>query len=402
MSGKETSCEPRLIGCVHLVSIGVLILVAVQSVYRGMEEDNIWHEMDNLRGELRNLRQVVVSLQRREERVERQLRRERRQVGSGNRPEVLDYAYGAKLPETTSNLTIYNRWSSRAGQSDHTGVIDHHKVSAAWTGRDDINNLHLSQQSRDDIRNPRQAQQNKNDIGSSGLGQVLQQGVYRRSRVSSTGAGSHGVLIEVPGNILSGKQSHATNQVVVPRSPVQYTQRPITTPPSPITTPRPAPSSPSPTYKRPQLKSLGTPDRPTKEATAIQLEAGHQEVSKGDVHTHWKLARWARRLGAADSFPLSNGKVGVPTPGLYLVYAQISYVDKHKHQSFSIYVNSSPHLHCDQRRGLGMEMSCFTSGLLYLEQGDSVSVKDNRPGRRIDSTHGKTFFGLVKLTRDWI
>jgi len=383
MSGKETSCEPRLVGCLHLVSIGVLILVAVQSVYRGMEEVNIWHEVDNLRGELRDLRQVVVSLQRREERVERQLRRERRQVSSGNRPEVLDYAYGANLPESTLNLTIYNRWTSRAGQSDDTGIIDHHKVSAAWTGTDDIRSSGQSQQGKDDIESQ-----------GSGLGQVLQQGFHRRSRVSATGG--HGVLIEVPGNIRSGKQSNVKSQVAV-------TTTTTTTPyASPTTTPRPAP--PSPTYKRPQLKSLGTPDRPTREATAVQLEAGHQEISTGDVHTHWKLARWARRLGAAESFPLNEGKVGVPTPGLYLVYAQVSYEaqGKHKHQSFSILVNSNPSLHCDERRGLGMEMSCFTSGLLYLEQGDSVSVKDNKPGRRIDSSHGKTFFGLVKLTRDWI
>ena len=35
--------------------------------------------------------------------------------------------------------------------------------------------------------------------------------------------------------------------------------------------------------------------------------------------------RWARRLGAASSFPLSpGGEVGVPSPGLYLVFAQVS------------------------------------------------------------------------------
>ena len=47
----------------------------------------------------------------------------------------------------------------------------------------------------------------------------------------------------------------------------QYRTTPTTPPPT--TTPPPPP----PTYKRPQVKSLGTPDQPTKSSTAIQLEA---------------------------------------------------------------------------------------------------------------------------------
>ena len=52
--------------------------------------------------------------------------------------------------------------------------------------------------------------------------------------------------------------------------------------------------------------------------------------------------------------------------------------------------------------GISMEMMCQTSGLLYLEQGDKVSIKDQIADRKKDIGHGKTFFGLVKLTADWI
>ena len=67
--------------------------------------------------------------------------------------------------------------------------------------------------------------------------------------------------------------------------------------------------------------------------------------------------------------------------------------------------------------GVSMEMMCHTSGLLYLEQGDQyrdyilsysfssgdkVSIKDIVPDREKDLTPGRTFFGLVKLTADWI
>merc|ERR1711934_587299 len=92
--------------------------------------------------------------------------------------------------------------------------------------------------------------------------------------------------------------------------------------------------SPPQTYKKPELKSLGTPNQPTSPSTAIQLEAGDPtELRHDGRHTHWKLARWARRLGAASSFPLSpGGEVGVPS----------------------------------ERRGAGMQISCYTGGLLYL------------------------------------
>merc|ERR1712053_27015 len=87
-------------------------------------------------------------------------------------------------------------------------------------------------------------------------------------------------------------------------------------------------------------------------STAFQLEAGDpSELRHDGRHTHWKLARWARRLGAASSFPLSpGGEVGVPSPGLYLVFAQVSYLDKSKQVGFSIEVNARPKVACSERR----------------------------------------------------
>jgi len=160
----------------------------------------------------------------------------------------------------------------------------------------------------------------------------------------------------------------------------------------------------SSTYKKPELKSLGTPNQPTSPSTAIQLEAGDpSELRHDGRHTHWKLARWARRLGAASSFPLSpGGEVGVPSPGLYLVFAQVSYLEKSKQVGFSIEVNDRPKVACSERRGAPMQISCYTGGLLYLEQGDKVSIKDSSPSSKVDSGLGRTFMGIVKLTGDWI
>ena len=49
-----------------------------------------------------------------------------------------------------------------------------------------------------------------------------------------------------------------------------------------------------------------------------------------------------------------------------------------------------------------MQISCYTGGLLYLEQGDKVSLKDGSPASKVDSGLGRTFMGIVKLTGDWI
>jgi len=169
-------------------------------------------------------------------------------------------------------------------------------------------------------------------------------------------------------------------------------------------TPSTESSAPPQTYKKPELKSLGTPNQPTSPSTAIQLEAGDPtELRHDGRHTHWKLARWARRLGAASSFPLSpGGEVGVPSPGLYLVFAQVSYLEKTRQVGFSIEVNDRPKVACSERRGAGMQISCYTGGLLYLEQGDKVSLKDSSPASKVDSGLGRTFMGIVKLTGDWI
>merc|ERR1712179_232867 len=99
---------------------------------------------------------------------------------------------------------------------------------------------------------------------------------------------------------------------------------------------------------------------------------------------------------------MGAGEVGVPSPGLYLVYAQLSYTNKALLAGFSLEINGRSKLFCEARRGTRMMISCYTGGLLYLEQGDKVSVSDLKPSSIVNTDHGRSFFGLVKLTGDWI
>ena len=92
-----------------------------------------------LQEEVRELRVHLRHLQDQEDKVEGELQRTRRQVDLFSRPEVLDYAYNAKLPESDSNLRVYDKWFTNHRTSSD-GLSSHHKVSASWTG-DDVKEL---------------------------------------------------------------------------------------------------------------------------------------------------------------------------------------------------------------------------------------------------------------------
>ena len=94
-----------------------------------------------------------------------------------------------------------------------------------------------------------------------------------------------------------------------------------------------------------------------------------EPLLKAAAGGHWRLSRWAMRMNADIGFPVTqDGRVGVPSPGLYLVYAQVyyvfygfkiltstlfeqvTYVDKHKYQGFSVLVNDNVAIECQDWR----------------------------------------------------
>lgn len=320
--------------------------------------------------------------------MERQVQRTKRQVDLQSRPQVLDYSYSPSLPPSTANLSVYERWN--AGRP--IGLGRHHTVSASWDGEDRgrTNNEHIGQRG-----------QGMSEVLTNRL--IRGPSSHRHSRVASSDSWTQqGVLVELPGqDARSSQLPHSLPSPPPSHLPQSVpTHAPMT---PPLSTPPPSTRT-SRSYSRPDLRSLGTPDLPTGPSTAVQLEAGEPATLRNDGrHTHWKYARWARRLGAAASFPLSDaGEVGVPSPGLYLVYAQVTYTHKSLLAGFSLEINGRPKLFCQERRGTRMQISCYTGGLLYLEQGDKVSVSDIKPESGVNTEHGKSFFGIVKLTGDWI
>ena len=72
-------------------------------MYKGLELDLLHEEVEELRLE-------VTRLQVKEDNMEQEVRRHRRQVDLFSRPEVLDYAYNSRMPDSSSELSVYDKW----------------------------------------------------------------------------------------------------------------------------------------------------------------------------------------------------------------------------------------------------------------------------------------------------
>lgn len=105
--------------------------------------------------------------------------------------------------------------------------------------------------------------------------------------------------------------------------------------------------------------------RALRQVYAVHYAADSTLFSTGDEHTGngrarhfngvfraWQPSNWVVDLGMNRYFTLANdGKLTVHEPGLYLVYAQIHYLDEHDENGFHLLVNGRPILQCMVRIG---------------------------------------------------
>ena len=115
----------------HLSSYfqGTSILIATHSVYKGLELALLHEEVGQMRLELSRL-------QVKEDNMEQEVNRHRRQVDLFSRPEVLDYAYNSRMPDSSSELSVYDKWFTGGQSREERGLSRHHEVSASWDGGD--------------------------------------------------------------------------------------------------------------------------------------------------------------------------------------------------------------------------------------------------------------------------
>jgi len=162
------------------------------------------------------------------------------------------------------------------------------------------------------------------------------------------------------------------------------------------------------------LRSGGsaTDGRYSKHVTAIHLEGDTSGVSGGDsggrvmlsdgVFRDWSVARWARRMKMDRRIQVRDGQLTVGAPGIYFIYAQINYLDNHDVNAFQIMVNNSPWLMCTTMTHTPSPTTkantCYTGGVRFLEQGDTILIKNTDTNRFAVMLPSHSFFGLVQMS----
>lgn len=76
-------------------------------------------------------------------------------------------------------------------------------------------------------------------------------------------------------------------------------------------------------------------------------DAGNGKIRhKSNTFKAWKPSDWVTDYGMSKHFSMSEGALTIYETGLYLIYAQIHYIDDHYQNGFRLIVNDRPILQC--------------------------------------------------------
>ncbi|XP_050314793.1 uncharacterized protein LOC126749159 [Anthonomus grandis grandis] len=120
-----------------------------------------------------------------------------------------------------------------------------------------------------------------------------------------------------------------------------------------------------------------------------------------EVFVDWRLSHWVEKTDMLSHFGYHSGYLTIKEPGLYLVYAQIYYLDVHDQNGYKVFKNSEGILQCTvQIHSRNQKLkgnTCFTMGVEHMSRGDRISIKDITQDHYSCFQPGKSFFGAVKL-----
>ncbi|CAG0892885.1 unnamed protein product [Cyprideis torosa] len=118
------------------------------------------------------------------------------------------------------------------------------------------------------------------------------------------------------------------------------------------------------------------------------------------VYDSWVPAIWSDSIEAFNMVAFS--KLRVKEEGVYLLYAQIHYIDDHDSSGYEILANGSPVAQCvvsaPTLHRVSKSNTCYTSTLISLEAGSSLYIKDIEPHRVSMRKGPNSFFGLLKVS----
>lgn len=118
------------------------------------------------------------------------------------------------------------------------------------------------------------------------------------------------------------------------------------------------------------------------------------------------MSKWSKMYKGSKLFNLdeSLGQIRVPQTGLYLVYAQVEYLDNHEVNGYEVYLNNEPFISCvtstHSLKERKKHNTCYTAAVVYIEDGGVLHVRDKEAGRYSLLHSTGTFFGATKIASE--
>ncbi|XP_049541770.1 protein eiger [Anopheles darlingi] len=118
-------------------------------------------------------------------------------------------------------------------------------------------------------------------------------------------------------------------------------------------------------------------------------------------HTHWQASGESNKHSVISRiFSFDGEQLTVNEPGLYYVYAQITYDNQHDVNGFKVLIGGQKHLSCTVHARGENTNTCFTAGLAEIPSaGTHIAIEDVDHGRQHVMYPEKTFFGAFKVGR---
>ncbi|XP_050076219.1 protein eiger [Anopheles maculipalpis] len=125
------------------------------------------------------------------------------------------------------------------------------------------------------------------------------------------------------------------------------------------------------------------------------------------IHSDSRYQEWSANDNASkqaiqsSSFSFDGEQLTINEPGLYYVYAQITYSNEFDANGYKVLINGRKHLSCTVSTAQGENTNtCFTAGIAEIANaGTRIAIQDVDHGRQHVMYPEKTFFGAFKIGR---
>uniref|UniRef100_A0A182PEX9 THD domain-containing protein n=1 Tax=Anopheles epiroticus TaxID=199890 RepID=A0A182PEX9_9DIPT len=132
-----------------------------------------------------------------------------------------------------------------------------------------------------------------------------------------------------------------------------------------------------------------------------------KQMASGMAHRHPRHRDWSAKdnaskhaLQSQTTFAFDGEQLTIKEPGLYYLYAQVTYDNEHGNNGYKVMVGGKKHLSCTVHVQGQNTNACFTAGLTEITTADTtILIEDFDHGRHHVMYPEKTFFGVFKIGR---